>query len=100
MTNGWFIGDFEPSLFKTRHFEVAIQRFKAGEIADWHVHRIATEFTVLILGEAIVNGNKIDPGTIVTIPPGEGSNFHAITDCVTAVVKVPCVKGDKYFKDT
>jgi quercetin dioxygenase-like cupin family protein len=99
MTSGWFIGDFEPSLFKTKEFEVAVQRFDAGEYADWHVHKVATEYTVIVSGRAEVNGRAVSEGDIIVLEPGEGTDFRALTDVTTAVVKTPCVKDDKYLKD-
>ena len=99
MTNGWFIGDFEPSLFKTKDFEVAVQRFEAGEYADWHVHKVATEYTVIVSGKAEMNGQSVAAGDIIVLEPGEGTDFRALTDVTTAVVKTPCVKGDKYLRD-
>jgi quercetin dioxygenase-like cupin family protein len=99
MTNGWFIGDFEPSLFKTKDFEVAVQRFEAGEYAEWHVHKVATEYTVIVSGEAEMNGQPVAAGDIIVLEPGQGTDFHALTDVTTAVVKTPCVKGDKCLRD-
>lgn len=98
MTNGWFIGDFEPSLFKTKDFEVAVQTFDAGEYADWHVHKIATEYTVIVSGRAEMNGQPLQEGDIVVLAPGEGADFRALTKVTTVVAKTPCVKGDKYLK--
>jgi mannose-6-phosphate isomerase-like protein (cupin superfamily) len=98
MTNGWFIGDFEPSLFKTKDFEVAVQHFDAGEHVEWHVHKVATEYTVIVSGKAVVNGRSVAEGDIIVFPPGEGADFRPITEVVTAVVKMPCVKGDKYLR--
>ena len=31
-TKGWFIGNFEPSLLKSKDFEVAIKEYKAGTV--------------------------------------------------------------------
>ena len=98
MTKGWFIGDFEPSLMKTKEFEVAVQHFEAGEYADWHVHKVATEYTVIVSGKAEMNGRLISEGDIIVLEPEEGSDFRALTDVTTAVVKTPCAKGDKYLK--
>jgi quercetin dioxygenase-like cupin family protein len=98
MTNGWFIGDFEPSLFETKNFEVAVQRFEAGEYAEWHVHKVATEYTVIVSGKAEMNGQPVAGGDIIVLEPGEGTDFRALTDVTTAVVKTPCVKGDKYLR--
>jgi quercetin dioxygenase-like cupin family protein len=98
MTNGWFIGDFEPSLLKTKHFEVAVQHFKAGEYAEWHVHKVATEYTVIVSGSAEMNGRAVAEGDIIILASGVGTDFRALTDVTTAVVKIPSVKGDKYLK--
>ena len=98
MTNGWLIGDFEPSLLKTKDFEVAVQRFEAGEYAEWHVHKVATEYTVIVSGRAEMNGESVGSGDIIVLAPGEGTDFRALTEVTTAVVKTPCVKGDKYLK--
>lgn len=99
MTNGWFIGDFEPSLLRTKNFEVAVQRFDEGEYAEWHVHKVATEFTVIISGKAEMNGRGVTEGDIIVLEPGDGSDFLALTEVTTAVVKIPCVKGDKHLKE-
>jgi len=98
MTKGWFIGDFEPSLHKTNNFEVAVQFFEAGEYAGWHVHKVAIEFTIIISGNAEMNGKLVKEGDIVVLQPGEGSDFRALTDVTTTVVKTPSVKGDKHLK--
>ena len=98
MTNGWLIGDFEPSLLKTKDFEVAVQRFEVGEYAEWHVHKVATEYTVIVSGRAEMNGEPVGAGDIIVLAPGEGTDFRALTEVTTAVVKTPCVKGDKYLK--
>ena len=42
-TKGWFIGDFEPSLFKTTDFEIAIKSYQKGDTEKEHYHAIATE---------------------------------------------------------
>jgi hypothetical protein len=34
----------------------------------------------------------------VTIEPGEATDFTALTDTTTVVVKMPSVKGDKYLR--
>ena len=98
MTNGWFIGDFEPSLFKTKEFEVAVQHFDAGEFVDWHVHKVATEYTVIVSGKANINGLPVAEGDIIVLEPGEGADFRPLTQVITAVVKTPCVRGDKYLR--
>ena len=37
MIGGWFIGDFEPSAWKTDLFEVAVKEYKAGDKEQKHL---------------------------------------------------------------
>jgi len=98
MKRGWFIGDFIPTLYKTQDVEVAVKSYKAGDYEEWHYHKIATEITVIIKGKVKMNGKKFIEGDIITIEPGEGTDFLAITDTINVVVKIPGAKNDKYIK--
>ena len=98
MTRGWFIGNFTPSLMRTEAVEAAVREFPAGSREEWHFHRIATEFTVIISGTVRMNGVIYGKGDIIVIPPGEGADFEALTDTVTAVIKIPGVPNDKYLR--
>jgi mannose-6-phosphate isomerase-like protein (cupin superfamily) len=96
MTRGWFVGDFSPAMLATQDVEVAIQRYAAGDYEAAHHHRIATEITVILYGEAEMFGRIFRDGDIVRIPPGSITDFRAITDVTTVVVKHPGAKNDKY----
>ncbi len=98
MIKGWFVGNFEPTLYKTNDVEVAIKTYKAGESEEWHYHKIATEITVIISGKVKMNGNEYVSGDIITIPPGDGTDFMVLEDTVTTVVKLPGANNDKYLK--
>jgi quercetin dioxygenase-like cupin family protein len=98
MTKGWFIGNFTPTLLATEAMEVAVKRYSAGEREEWHYHKVATEFTVIVSGEVEMNGKRYRAGDILVIPPGEGTDFHAVVDTVTTVVKVPGAKHDKFLR--
>ena len=97
MTKGWFIGNFDPSLFKTNDVEVAVKRYKAGDHEDAHYHKIATEYTVIIDGEVEMNGVRYRKDDIIVMEPGEATDFTAITDSVNVVVKMPGANNDKYL---
>lgn len=96
MHRGWFIGDFEPSILRTKDFEVAVLTHKKGECWPKHYHAVATEYNVLVSGLMTVNDTIISPGTIFIFEPGEIADpiFHA--DCTIVTVKTPSVIGDKY----
>ena len=97
MINGWFIGGFSPTLFSTNAVEVAVKEYSAGQTEQWHYHKIATEFTVIIAGNVEMNGVLFVKGDIIQIAPGEGTDFKAISDVVTVVVKMPGCLNDKYL---
>ncbi len=98
MKLGWFIGSFTPTLYPTQDVEVAVKEYKAGDAEEWHYHKIATEFTVIVSGEVKMNNVIYTKGDIIVIPPGEGTNFQALKDTVTTVVKIPGATQDKYLK--
>ena len=98
MTKGWFIGNFSPTLLATEAIEVAVKEYPAGFSEEWHYHKIATEYTVIVSGEAEMNGVRYGKGDIIVIPPGEGTDFKTLTPVVTTVVKVPGATNDKFLK--
>ena len=97
MTKGWFIGNFDPSLYKTNDVEVAVKSYKAGDYEDKHYHKIATEYTVILDGEVEMNGIRYKKNDIIVMEPGDATDFRAITDSMNVVVKIPGANNDKYL---
>lgn len=98
MIGGWFIGNFEPTVLRTDKFEVAVKKYKKGDTEKRHVHKIATEITLILTGCVDINGNRYSENEIVTILPNEWVLFKAIDDTITIVVKTPSVSDDKYLE--
>lgn len=96
MTKGWFVGDFTPNLIHSTDVEVAIKHYKAGDQEARHVHKIATELTAVLNGTVEMNGVQYHDGDIVVIEPGDATDFKALTDVTTVVVKNPSAPDDKY----
>ncbi|MEJ7559233.1 MAG: hypothetical protein WKF66_13065 [Pedobacter sp.] len=96
MTRGWFVGNFTPTLFSTNDVEVAVITYKAGDVDKFHYHKIATEITVILNGTVRMSGETFGHGDIVTIRPGIATDFVALTDVTTVVVKLPGANNDKY----
>lgn len=96
MINGWFIGNFSPSVLKTRDFEVAVKHHKAWEPYVPHVHKETTEYNYLVSGKMLIQDTKLVPGDIFVISPFEMSDPVFIEDCVVVVVRTPSIPGDKY----
>jgi quercetin dioxygenase-like cupin family protein len=96
MLKGWFVGDFQPTLLKTQEFEVAVKTYKQGDIEKRHHHRRATEITVIAFGKVRMNNIEYVKGDIIVIEPLESTDFEALEDTITTVVKYPGVANDKF----
>ena len=96
MFKGWFVGDFAPVALSSPHCEVAIKHYTAGDHEASHYHAVATELTAIVSGRAHMMGREWGPGDIITVEPGEATDFTALTDVVTVVVKTPSVPDDKF----
>lgn len=100
LKGGWFAGDFDPTLFPSRDFEVAVKRYRKGDYEKSHYHKIAVEFTVIVSGEVTMNGQLRTAGDIIRIAPGEATDFLVLSEeAVTTVLKVPSVPNDKYLTE-
>jgi len=97
MIGGWFIGDFEPNLIKNKDFEASVKYYKKGDKESKHMHKVATEITVIESGRAIMKDTVFNKGDIILLEPGEATSFEALDDTTTFVIKFPSVKDDKYL---
>lgn len=96
MKGGWFVGNFLPACLKTSDCEVACKHYKKGDSEERHVHKIATEITLIVEGLVKMNDVIYKSGDIIVLDPGDATDFHALEDTTNVVVKVPSVAGDKY----
>jgi hypothetical protein len=97
MVKGWFVGNFEPSLYKTNDCEVAVKSYKAGDYEEEHYHKIATEITVIVKGRVKMFDREFSEGDIIVVEPGDSTDFSAVTDSINVVVKIPGANNDKYI---
>lgn len=96
MTKGWFIGDFEPSILRTKDFEVGVVFRPKGLKETPHFHAIATEYNLVISGSFTLNDVEMSEGMLFILEPGETVYpvFHEDTRILS--IKTPSVIGDKY----
>jgi mannose-6-phosphate isomerase-like protein (cupin superfamily) len=97
MVRGWFVGDFEPTAYRTSDVEIAIKHYAAGDAEERHVHKVATELTAVVSGRVRMDGRELAPGEILELAPGDPCDFLALTDATVVAVKLPAVPGDKYL---
>lgn len=95
MTKGWFIGDFKPSVLRTKEFEVAVQFHKKGDQEPAHFHEHSVECNVLVSGSMNINGIEFEAGDIFTILPDEVARAEFHEDCTIVVVRTPSLPTDK-----
>lgn len=96
MVKGWFVGGFTPAVLQSAQFEVAIKHYGAGDYEAAHFHAKATEITAVVSGRVRMCGADWGPGDILTIEPGETTDFLALTAATTVVVKAPSLTNDKF----
>lgn len=92
---GWVLGNFDPTLIRTKLFEFAYKEVEAGFKTN-HVHKIAAEISIVTRGVCKVNGELFTTGKGFLLSAGDPIMFEAISDCCFAVMKFPSVVGDKY----
>ena len=97
MKLGWFVGNFEPSLYKTNDVEVAVKNYKKGDSEERHFHKIATEITVIVSGKVRMNDLILEKGDILIIPHFQDTDFEVLEDTITTVTKLPGANNDKYI---
>lgn len=100
MTKGWFVGMFTPSIFFSKNCEVGVKSYKKGDKEFEHFHKISTEITLIISGQAKMMGKVWSEGDIILIEPNESTSFSALTDVLTVVIKFPAAHNDKYFSSS
>ncbi|KKS79554.1 MAG: hypothetical protein UV54_C0032G0006 [Candidatus Beckwithbacteria bacterium GW2011_GWA2_43_10] len=96
MQGGWFVGDFQPTAFKTKKFEVGYKIHKKGELWPKHYHRKAIEINCLVKGKMRLNQTTLKEGDIFVIEPGEAARPKFLEECCLIVIKVPSRPKDKY----
>ncbi len=96
MKGGWFVGNFLPTCLKTPECEIACKHYGKGDTEERHVHKIATELTLIVKGSVKMNDVTYKAGDIIVLDPGNATDFYVLEDTINIVVKVPSVVGDKY----
>ena len=93
---GWFIGDFEPSILRTKTWEMALLKHSKNEKWDFHYHAQADEVNVLLSGRMMLNGREIRSRNVFTIPKKQIACPLFLEDCMILCIKTPSVIGDKF----
>lgn len=93
---GWIVGDFDPSVLKTKELDFGVMYYDVGEEHPPHYHKICTEYIVIVGGKHRIGNKDYIKGDICIIKPYEKTGYKCLRSGSLAVVKVPSGKGDKY----
>lgn len=94
---GWFIGDFNPSAYRTSNFEVGFKIHPKGEKWPKHFHKKAIEINYILRGKMTIRNKKLKAGDIFIMDNMEVADPSFQEDCEIVCVKVPSIPGDKWM---
>lgn len=93
---GWFIGDFDGAVHRTKDFEVTYQKNPRSQTAS-HIHKLAYEITLVVSGRQICNGQIFEAGDICILEPGDISQIEYLEETEVVTIKTPSVPSDKHY---
>ena len=89
MLRGWFVGDFSPTAWKTKDFEVGFRTHKPSDPQDDHFHTSVTEINLTTSGRMRIQDQELATGDIFILYPWEITNPIFLEDTSIICVKVP-----------
>lgn len=92
---GWFVGNFDKAIYKTKGLEVSYKIHQKGEKWDWHYHEHLDEINLLVRGTMKLQGRDLVPGDIFVLEPMEIADPTFLQDCEIVCIKVPNFTNDK-----
>lgn len=91
MVGGWFVGNFEPTAYKTEQFEVSYKLHPKGQDWGMHYHTDVTEINYIIRGKMKIQGKELNQGDIFILNPYEIADPTFITNTEIICVKTPSI---------
>jgi len=95
MNGGYYIGNFEPSAFKTENFEVAYVKHEKGDKWVKHYHNKLTEINLVLSGKVRINDEIFVKGDIFVVEPKETVDPLFLDNTELIVAKTPSITDDK-----
>ena len=93
---GWFVGNFDPSIFKNPFFEVAHHKHEKGCETFPQYHKVTQELNYIIKGELMVSGKHLKTGDMWIYEANEISDVEFLEDSELMIVRWPSIPSDKY----
>jgi len=100
MKQGWFIGNFFPTSYKTKHFEVSYKVHRKNEKWPQHYHKKSDEINLIIKGKMKIRKRILKTNDIFILKKKELADPKFFLDTHIICVKVPSATDDKYCAKT
>lgn len=97
MIGGWFVGNFNPTAYKTENFEVSYKIHPKGEKWDYHYHTEVTEINYLVRGKMLLQNKELNGNDIFILEPYEIADPTFLEDCEIICVKTKSVNDKVKF---
>lgn len=97
MKKGWFIGNFSPTAYKTRRFEVSYKLHKKNEKWPVHYHKKADEINLIVKGKMKIKNKIMNTGDIFVLKKKEVANPIFLKNTYIICVKTTSSKNDKFI---
>ena len=94
-TRGWLVGDFEPSILRTKEMDVGWMVHEKDEIWDFHYHQTCVEINFLVSGRMKINEEFIEPGQMFVFEKNIIACPLFLEKCTVLCIKIPSAPGDK-----
>ena len=91
MDRGWFVGDFSPTAFPSKHFEVNFRTHNKGDKWDLHYHSKSTEINLVVKGKMSFNNTILLEGDIFIVEPWQISDPDFLEDTTVVCIRTPSV---------
>ncbi len=96
-TRGWIVGDFEPSIIRTKACDVQVRKWEKNTYHEPHYHATLDEIMVIIEGKAEINGEIFEGGDISVMEKNDVCYFQPLTDVTSVCIKMPSGPNDKHY---
>lgn len=94
--NGWVVGDFDPSIIRSKDIEIGILHHTENDKCNLHIHKQTTEINIITKGKMRVNGKVLFSGDIFIIYPMQLAEVEFLEDVTIVVLRTPSIPTDKF----
>ena len=98
-TRGWIIGDFEPSILRTKTLKLPyslIQKGKSGCRIKNYIIIKKVEYNILVSGKMMMQDQELNAGDVFVLDRYEVADPVFLEDCKVVCVKTPSIPSDKF----